>query len=798
MNPHSLKVLEFDKVIRQLEAFCSFSASRRLAQELQPSPDYQEVARRQRLTAEARSLRELRPNLPLGSARDVRELARQAALGHILQPSELLETGDTLALARSLRAVIERLRPQLPLLASICDRIEDLSPLVDQINRCVNQRGEITDAASPALGRLREQVRQAHDRLLAQLNRLIGSSAGRQALQEPIITLRDGRYVVPVKAEMRGQIPGVVHDVSASGATVFLEPLNTVELGNAWRELQLEEQREVQRILRDLSELVGDYAREIEAAVEALAEVDFALAKARLGESLGCRDLPYSGPEQRWLAPKPTQLRLVNARHPLLSGDVVPISPQLGQTAGEDARVLLITGPNTGGKTVALKTIGLLALMAQAGLPVPAEEGSLLPVFDNVFADIGDEQSIEQSLSTFSSHLTNIIDILEQATPRSLVLLDELGAGTDPTEGSALARAILQDLLQRGCLVVATTHHGELKAFAHNTPGVMNASVEFDPETLAPTYRLQIGTPGQSNALAIAQRLGLPEPILEEARQSMGAGHLEVESLIRDLQRQRDAAAAERQAEAQARAEAEEQRRASEQRLARLETEGQQALERANRLIQREAEQARKQLLEASKSIERALAGTPSQRKLQSLERARARIRSAEERLQRLEQPRRVEEEPLPSVQPGDLVWLRGVSQPGEALSAADAQGEVEVALGALKATAHLRQIERVEKAKAAPQAYRPALAAPLATAAKEEVHLRGLTVDEALAILDQKLDEAARQGAGTLRVVHGKGTGTLRQAVRAMLAKHPLVESYATAAPREGGEGVTVVELVR
>ncbi|MGQ9573105.1 MAG: endonuclease MutS2, partial [Dehalococcoidia bacterium] len=515
LNPKTISTLEFDKVLARLAQHTSFSAGRALALALRPSSDYAEVVHRQRITAEARRLLEMQPNLTLGGAHDVRPQAQKAALAGVLEPSDLLDIQATLSLAISLRNTVQRLGMHLPLLTDLAERLADLSPLVAEIARCINPRSEVTDAASPILADLRREVRLAHDRLTARLQHILASPTGRQVAQGPIVTLRDGRYVIPVKAEQRGHLPGIVHDVSSSGATVFLEPLATVELGNAWRELQLEEQREVERILRALSAQVGHAAAEIETTVETLAEFDLALAKAKLGEALGAKELPYLSEDQPWLAHSRGELRLINARHPLLKGEVVPISIWVGDSYS----IVLITGPNTGGKTVALKTVGLLTLMAQAGLPIPADLGTRIPVFASVHADIGDEQSIEQSLSTFSSHVGNIIRILSEAKRNSLVLLDELGAGTDPSEGTALAQAILQHLLDIGATTIATTHHGQLKVFAHVTPGIVNASVEFDLETLAPTYRLSIGLPGQSNALAIAERLGMPADILERARQ---------------------------------------------------------------------------------------------------------------------------------------------------------------------------------------------------------------------------------------------------------------------------------------
>ncbi|HXG41383.1 MAG TPA: endonuclease MutS2 [Dehalococcoidia bacterium] len=790
MTPRHLQALEFEKVIARLEALCTFAPGRELARRLQPATDYREVLRRQRETAEARRLLALRPGLSLASARDVRELARQAAKGHVLQPAELLEVAGTLQLAQQVRGLVGSWRQQLPILAGLADRIADFGPLLQEIGRCLDRRGEVTDDASPVLGELRRQVRRAHDRLMARLERIVASQVGRQALQEHLVTMREGRYVLPVRAEMRHLLPGIVHDVSASGATVFVEPLEVVEEANRWRELQLEEQREVERVLRRLSALVGDRAAAIRRAVEALARLDLALAKARLGDELRC-PLPLEGPEQPWLLAEPSRLRLVEARHPLLRGHVVPISLWLGREEG--FTVLLITGPNTGGKTVALKTVGLLCLMAQAGLPVPADEGSVLPVFDGIYADIGDEQSIEQSLSTFSSHMGNIVDILRRATQRSLVLLDELGAGTDPTEGAALARAVLLHLRERGCLTVATTHHGELKALAHDTPGMMNASVEFDPETLAPTYHLRIGVPGHSNALHIAQRLGLPEEVLAEARRVLAPGHLEVERLLHDLQRERQQAAAERHALEEERRQAEALRQELERRLQALERERRLLLERTRRLLEEELAQARRRLQQAERAIERAQRSARGRRALEGARRLLGEVASQERTLAEEARPPAV---PLAQVRPGDRVWLRGVTEPGEVLSGPDESGDLEVRLGALRARVPLADVLRVERPEVARE---PGVGVPPPpTRAKDEIEVRGMTLDEALPLVEEHLDAAFRAGLRHLRIVHGKGSGTLRRAVRELLSSHPLVKSYRPAEPREGGEGVTVVEVAQ
>jgi DNA mismatch repair protein MutS2 len=811
----SLTTLEYDKIIARLAALCQTPSGRALAVALTPSSEYREVLQRQRLTAEARKLLEMKPNASLAEVRDIGALVHQASLGHTLEPAELLDVLATLSVARVIHDTVDRLRVYLPFLAEIADQIADFRDLATEIARCINSRGEVVDSASPELARLRRESRVAHDRLSSRLQQILNSA--RSSVQEPIITLRDGRYVIPVKAEQRSQLPGIVHDVSSSGATVFMEPLETVEMGNRWRELLAEEQREIARILRHLSARVGSRDAEVEAAIEALAEMDLSLAKGRLGTQMAATEIPHDGADQPWLVEKSARarqaapLQLLNARHPLISGDVVPVTIWIG---GEGPAsnlqpppakpkvftVLLITGPNTGGKTVALKTAGLLALMAQAGLPVPADAGSRLPIFDAVYADIGDEQSIEQSLSTFSSHVGNIISILNGATGESLVLLDELAAGTDPVEGSALAKAILNHLLETGCLTVATTHHGELKAFAHVTPGVTNASVEFDPDTLSPTFRLHIGLPGQSNALAIARRLGMPQSVLDQARAGIDPDRLAVESLITDLHREREAAETASATQRNAAVEAERARDRVTKELQSLEANRDRLIDRTRQEMETELAQARARLREATKELGRAERLTVFERAV-SIETAKVEVAAVEDAAKKVEQKRRrPRRDKLPLIEPGDRVYLTDVPTPGEAMGAADAQGEIEVTLGSLRARINVKQIERVEKG-AGQKELRPAYSSPMTdfpALISPELDLRGLTVDEALVLIDQRLDEAALAGVSELRIIHGKGTGTLRRAVRAMLSKHALVHAHATAEPRAGGDGVTVVEIAK
>ncbi|TMB66221.1 MAG: endonuclease MutS2 [Chloroflexi bacterium] len=789
----SLITLEYDKVIARLAAQCQTARGRALALTLKPSTEYGEVLHRQRLTAQGRRLREMKPNVGLGAVRDIGTLVHQAGLGHSLEPAELLDVQATVAHAHTVRETIDRLRVYLPFLAEISDRIGDFREVKTEIGRCINQRAEVVDAASPVLAQLRRESRIAHDRLTARLNQLLSSS--RTAIQEPIVTLRDGRYVIPVKAEQRAQLRGIVHDVSSSGATVFLEPLETVEMGNRWREMLAEEQREIARILRELSRRVGARDADVTEMIDALAEIDLSLAKARLGEDMSAKDLPHDGHEQPWLHKESDGLFLENARHPLLTGDVVPVTVWLG--AERENRKS--ERPNTGGKTVALKTVGLLSLMAQAGLPVPAGANSRLPIFDAMYADIGDEQSIEQSLSTFSSHIGNIISILESASSDSLVLLDELGAGTDPVEGAALAKAILSHLLEVGALTVATTHHGELKAFAHTTPGIVNASVEFDVETLSPTYRLHIGLPGQSNALAIAQRLGMPEGILEDARSGIDPDRLAVEALISDLHREREAAQSASAEQRSAAREAERARARVTKELQSLEANRTRLIDKTQREMEAELTQMRSRLRDATRELQKAGRLNVVER-AQAVEAAKEDVAEAEtsvkEVAKRKQRRRRV---PLPQIAAGDQIFLVDVPTPGEAISPLDEQGDLDVKLGSLRARINVRQIERVEKGEMGNgdgrAAVPPASRLPMPTI-PPELDLRGLTVDEALLLIDQRLDDAARAGVRELRIIHGKGTGTLRRAVRNMLSKHALVLGHAGAPPRGGGDGVTVVEL--
>jgi len=756
-----------------------------MALALEPAYGAAEVARLRDEAREALRLLELRPGLSPADAQDVRQLARTAALGGQLTGPDLIAIAKTLAVVQSFKANLTRLADALPVLASVAAGLADVRDLEASIRAKLSPQGDVLDSASELLARLRLEERAAHERLLARLKEFIASADGRRVLQEPFITTRDDRYVLAVKAEHRGQVQGLIHDLSSSGATVFMEPLAAVELGNAWRELSLAERREVERILRELAAVTGERAEAIEESIDRLARIDLALAKARMGRAL-------DGAVAEIIEPGPPAVRLRDARHPLLPGRAVPISVEIGR----DFRALVISGPNTGGKTVALKTVGLLALMAQAGIPIPAEAGSALQSFDGIYADIGDEQSIEQSLSTFSAHLRTIVDVLACATARSLVLLDELGAGTDPQEGSAVAKAILSELVRRGAATVVTTHHGEIKAFAQSAPGVANASVEFDAETLAPTYRLVVGLPGRSNALAIAERLGLPPGVLEEARASLGSGAAQVEAMLSDIEEQRRKAQAERAAAETARQEIEQVRAGLEQRLRALEAERQGATQIYQVEVQVMAEELKSRLRHARRRLN-ALVGERGQQELTEIAAEVDAVRAALERAPwQTDGP--AEPGSAEPVLPGDLIRVEGVGQPAEVLSGPDERGRVQVQAGPVRLEVHRSRI-RGKEPRPAP-APKPGVVVAKGAAARAavgtEFWVHGMRAQQAVEAVDEYLEKAALADHHRVRIIHGKGRGVLRSAIQRALGDHPLVGLFHDAPPDEGGEGVTIVEL--
>jgi DNA mismatch repair protein MutS2 len=796
MDKKSQQTLELPKILARLADHANFSVSRELSLALAPSTDPIEVRRRQAETTEARALLDMKPGLSVGGARDTRDYVRRALIQAVLEPKELLDILATLQSGRALRTTITRLADRYPVLNAIASRLRDCPALEREITRCITERGDVADDASPALRRIRVELRQAHDRLVTKLNDMLASSDVSGILQDPIITLRGDRYVLPIRAEKKGNFRGIVHDQSASGATLFMEPLATVELNNRWRTMQIEEQQEILRVLRRLSEAVAGVAVELDGNLQALGELDLAFAKASYSAALRAvepelRDLPRKKTVTAAAAISPSAypLYLRQARHPLLTGDVVPITVYFG----DDVTALVITGPNTGGKTVALKTVGLLCLMAQSGLHIPAGEGSAVPFFERIFADIGDEQSIEQSLSTFSSHLTNIIHILAEADESSLVLLDELGAGTDPVEGSALALAILQHLLQKRIMTLVATHYAELKAWAYTTPSVQNASVEFDVETLSPTYRLSIGLPGRSNALAIAARLGLDPQIIETARQMISPAQMQIEALLFEIQRERGEAEAarikmeaDREAANRLRQEIAAERRAIEDERRRILSDARSAAETE---LQNVRAQLRRLMTEAESSRSRVQIAAALQQTKD--------VGDALPRVAGASSPSDADPgAPVGGAATvGDTVWVPSLNLLGEVVSGPDQQNTLDVQVGSFKTKVFAGEVEKRTRGRApSSPATRVSLAAQPVTPL--QLDLRGWRAEDVEPALDRYLNDAYMAGMPFVRIVHGKGTGVLRQVVKEIVAKHALVKSSRSGEAGEGGDGVTVVVL--
>lgn len=801
IDPKSLKTLEFDKVLAQIERYTSFSGGAALLRDLKPTSYADEAQTRQRETGEARAMLDAKVNISLGGVYDVRDLAIGAVRSVVIEPGDLLNIRSTMRRATTIKRTLGRMKAQYPLLSEWAQQVEECIDLQDAIGSAIEDSGEVKDTASARLAIIRRELQVAFDRLQTKLNRLLNTHAKSGFLQEQIITTRNGRYVIPIKADHKGKIPGIIHDSSSSGATLFIEPLETVELNNKWREMQLEEEKEIRRILLALTDMVGNESDKIVRTVEILSYLDLVLAKAHYAESIKAVEptlVPFA--PKRNASPKTegrhpgSTIEIRGAKHPLLKGNVVPIDVEFDQ----DTWVLVVTGPNTGGKTVALKTVGLMVAMAQAGLHLPAEFVKL-SVFDTLYADIGDEQSIEQSLSTFSAHLTNTIRILEDVDEKSLVLLDELGAGTDPAEGSALARAILSHLLDRRVTTMVTTHHPELKIYSVETPGVRNASVEFDLETLAPTYRLVVGLPGRSNALAIARRLGLREDIIEAARGMVATEDLIADDLLDEINRTRDNIRRQNAEVAALKAELKEERDALQARLDKIEDERRDILNAARRSAESELADIQKDLKRLRNDMR--AAGLP-------LETLRA-IQTAAERLAQqnsapIQNVTEAVERPDWMPRLGDTVWLATLNTEGVVNEISG--NEVLVQVGKLRVRADVselshretslkRQMKRGQRRTVYEDSSDPVV--PRGKSPGLELDLRGQRVETALERVDWYVDAAYTAGLPFGRIIHGKGTGALRKAVREYVEHHRLISKVETAHPNEGGDGVTVIHMV-
>ena len=858
-------LLEFDQIRRRLAGFTRTTGGEQSALALEASASPLEIAIRQQETTEARLFLEQDGALEFGPGVDLSEYVQRSLLDGVLRGEELYPLAELARAARFDRNSLSR-REELPLLSGMAGNLPDLQGMEGPIRSAISPAGEILDSASPALRQLRQESRAAFQQLNGVMERSLRRLQRQGLLQEPLITQRNGRLVLLVKTEMKSQAPGIVHDVSDSGATVFIEPMAAIELGNGWRETRLAEEREEERILRDLSALVGEFGPDLQLTLDLLGRLDLAMAKGRC--SLDWQAISPSmslegSLEDSLEASGGRRMKLVRARHPLISADPVPISLTLGEiypgiNAGpginakgdeasssvvgdpQPANVMIITGPNAGGKTVALKTVGLLALMAHAGLHVPAEEAEF-PLLDGIYADIGDQQSIEQSLSTFSSHIQNLRSVMSQVTPKSLVLVDELGTSTDPEEGSALAQAVLSHFQRRGVLMIATTHHRVVAAYAQDHDGMINASVDLDPQTLEPTYRITLGLPGRSYAMTIASRLGLEAEVVEHARSLMSPVQAATEDLLRELRSERHLLEQLHQEAESSLAEARRQQAEVEARLANVEDAKAELVEIARQELQKQITELQDRLKQAERSMQQSVvlpirppAADPASQapdaempEPRSLERVRVELNEMRRQVSSSQW------QPIPLTRTGwqqrlargDRVYLRGIPRPVVVVAPPDGEEQVEVLLGTMRATIPLYQLEGLaggssspggslspgsgtgeghrlahhssgeglqeNRSSQRPGGQRSGIRRPF----NPEVDLRGQRVEEALGNVDGLLDTAAVQGVQELRIIHGTGTGALRRAIREYLKGHPLVES-STPAPDASGEGVTVVIL--
>ncbi len=785
MNDRALRVLEFGKIRDKLAEFALTGLGKEQCLALSPKDTLLQAQQALEETEEAQVILTYLGGSPLVEFSDVRPALTMAEKGASLSPRALMDVARSLTAARAARSALVTERENTPRVTGLASHLQTFRQLEDAINDAIISEEEISDHASPALADIRRHIRQANERVREKLNSMVHGSGFSKYLQDSVVTVRNGRYVIPVKQECRQFVPGLVHDQSSTGATLFIEPMAVVELGNELKQWTAKEREEIERILAELSARVGEQSEMLSLNISILADLDFIFAKGQLSRDMN-GILPHMNDEGR--------IRLVRARHPLIPRDtVVPCDLWMG----EEFTTLIVTGPNTGGKTVTLKTVGLLTLMAQSGLHVPANLGTTLSVFGQVYADIGDEQSIEQSLSTFSGHMTNIVEIMRAVTPRDLVLFDELGAGTDPTEGAALAQTILNTLLKRQVRTLATTHYSELKAYALSTPGVENASVEFDVATLKPTYRLSIGVPGKSNAFEISRRLGLSEEIIEQARTLLSANDVRFEDVIAGAEYQRQVAEKERQIAEQARAETVQLRNEAEALYRDMEqkrlTAERKAKEEGRRIVEAARREAEEIITQLKKMKKEGAAGRDAE-----VNALRQKMQSSLDGLaEGLAAQNPTLAPPPKDLRPGDLVDIIHLNTRGTVLAKPDAKGEVQVQAGIMKMKAHISQLRLVEQPKPKQEKSRVMVHSGAAQrTVRMECDVRGMALDEALIEVEHYLDQAVMAGMGEVAIVHGKGTGTLRAGIQQHLKRYPHVKSFRLGQYGEGESGVTIVTL--
>ena len=793
MNPKALKTLEYNKIIDKLTEFAGSALAKEMCRNLQPSTDLYEIQALQKETSDALSRIYQKGAVSFRGVRDIRGSIKRLEIGAIIGINELLSICSLLEVCSKVKAYSRNDRdPDFEdSLEAMFQALQPLTPVSSEIRRCIASEEELNDDASPALFKVRRSMRQINDKVHAQLQTMVNGSA-RTYLQDAVVTMRNGRYCIPVKAEHRGQIPGMIHDQSSTGSTLFVEPMAVIKLNNDLRELELKEEKEIEMILATLSARCGEETEALRDDLDLLTKLDFIFARAQLSRSMNGTQ-PDFNEEGRILIKK--------GRHPLLDKKkVVPIDIQLGK----DFELLIITGPNTGGKTVSLKTVGLFTLMGQAGLHIPAFDHSELSVFHEVFADIGDEQSIEQSLSTFSAHMTNTVSILKEADDRSLVLFDELGAGTDPTEGAALAIAILSNLHRRGSRVMATTHYSELKVFALSTPGVENGCCEFDVETLRPTYRLLIGVPGKSNAFAISQKLGLSQDIIEEAKTHLTKQDEDFEDLLADLEQKRVTIEQERDQINSYKEEIRELKQRLESKQEKLDLSRDKILREAN-------EQARNILQEAKDYADTTIRnfqkyGKAAGVSAKDMEKERGKLRekmsTVDKKLSAKNAAPKKSHKQLTAkdLHIGDSIKVLSLNLKGTVSTLPDAKGNLFVQMGILRSQVNIRDLEKLDDtvitggnfSKTGSGKIKMSKSASVST----EINLLGKTVDEAIMELDKYLDDAYIAHLPSVRIVHGKGTGALRKGVHNYLRRQKHVKSYRLGEFGEGDAGVTIVEF--
>lgn len=790
MNEKALRILEYNKIIEKLTDCATSPMGKDMCKNLLPSTDLGEICQGQMETSDALSRIYAKGSLSFSGLRDIRDSLLRLKVGSSLSVTELLHMASLLETALRAKSYGRRETDDMSSdsLDGLFNAIEPLSPVCREIRRCILSEEEIADDASPGLKHVRRSIKLTNERIRSQLNAMVNSSSVSSMLQDNLITMRGGRYCLPVKAEYRSQVQGMIHDQSSSGSTLFIEPMAVVKLNNDLRELAAKEKEEIEKILADLSNQCAEYQEELSTNITVMAHLDFVFAKANLSRS-------YSGTEP--LFNENGYINIKKGRHPLLDKKkVVPIDISIGK----DYRLLIVTGPNTGGKTVSLKTVGLLTLMGQAGLHIPAFDHSELSVYEDVFADIGDEQSIEQSLSTFSSHMTNIVSIIEKSNYRSLVLLDELCAGTDPTEGAALAMAILKNFLRRDVTTMATTHYSELKVFALSTEGACNASCEFNVETLSPTYRLLIGIPGKSNAFAISSKLGLPGYMIEEAKKFIDANDQSFEDLISDLETSRSTIEKERLEIEQYKAEVAQLKQ-------KLEVKQDNLSKQKERILREANEQARKILQDAKdyadqtiRDMNKLAAGKTGNMK--ELEKKRSNLRDklskTDERLAlKKDQAKKNRPEDF---HPGDSVRVLSLNLKGTITGKPDSKGQVAVQMGILKSMINLTDLELLDeeviKAPTLKKTGAGKIKMSKSASISTSLNIIGKTVDEAMPELDKYLDDAYLAHLNQVTIIHGRGTGKLRTAVHNKLKKCRYVKSYRLGTFGEGETGVTIVDF--